>query len=140
MLRFTPKSAFGSGKSIAFLVESCYSGCSLYVILLLDIFKEAKSEMTTEFEERMKALHKEFDNLSPEERKAVKQKIKKINLLTSRKLERMKHDLLRMETKRAQLSLDGQSKELSDLEDRIISKKREFLKLLCKAKENCSKR
>lgn len=96
--------------------------------------------MTTEFEERMKELHKEFDNLSPEERKAVKQKIKRINVLTSRKLERMKHDLLRMETKRAQLSLDGESKEMSDLEDRIISKKREFLKLLFKAKENCSKR
>lgn len=96
--------------------------------------------MTTEFEERMKALHKEFENLSPEERKAVKQKIKRINVLTSRKLERMKHDLLRMETKRAQLSLDGDSKELSELEDRIISKKREFLKLLFKAKENCAKR
>jgi hypothetical protein len=46
----------------------------LLVILLLDIVKEAKSKMTTEFEERMKALHKEFENLSPEERKAVKQK------------------------------------------------------------------
>ena len=33
--------------------------------------------MTTEFEERMKELHKEFENLSPEERKAVKQKNKK---------------------------------------------------------------
>lgn len=96
--------------------------------------------MTTEFEERMKALHKEFDMLSPEERKAVKQKIKRVNVLTSRKLERMKHELLRMETKRAQLSLDGDPKELADLEDRIISKKREFLKLLCKAKENCAKR
>ena len=84
--------------------------------------------MTTEFEERMKELHKEFENLSPEERKAVKQKIKRINVLTSRKLERMKHDLLRMETKRAQLSLDGESQELSELEDRIINKKREFLK------------
>ena len=41
--------------------------------------------MTTEFEERMKELHKEFENLSPEERKAVKQKIKRINVLTSRK-------------------------------------------------------
>ena len=47
----------------------------------------------------------------------------------------MKHDLLRMETKRAQLSLDGESQELSELEDRIINKKREFLKLLFKAKE-----
>ncbi|MBU5366413.1 hypothetical protein KQI33_13605 [Enterococcus devriesei] len=96
--------------------------------------------MTTEFEERMKALHKEFENLSPEERKAVKQKIKRVNVLTARKLERMKHQLLRMETKRAQLSLDDDPEELSELEDRIIVKKREFLKLFCKAKDTCSKR
>ncbi len=110
------------------------------MILFLDIFKEAQSKMTTEFEERMKALHQEFEKLSPEERKIVKQKIKKVNVLTSRKLERMKHDLLRMETKRAQLSLDDDPKELAELEDRIINKKREFLKLLAKAKDSCTPR
>ncbi len=70
--------------------------------------------MTTEFEERMKELHKEFENLSPEERKAVKQKIKRINVLTSRKLERMKHDLLRNRKPSVHsLWLDGESQELS---------------------------
>lgn len=96
--------------------------------------------MTTEFDKRMKALHQEYGNLTPEERKLIKQKIKKINVLTSRKLDRIKHELLRMEAKRAQLSLDEDSKELAELEDRIINKKREFLKLLFKAKENCYKR
>jgi hypothetical protein len=93
--------------------------------------------MTTEFEERMKELHKEFENLSPEERK-VKTLILFIFCLTALRSSGLKFsnslwssfDLLRMETKRAQLSLDGESQELSELEDRIINKKREFLKLL----------
>lgn len=91
--------------------------------------------MTTEFDERMRNLHAQYLDCSPEERKFIKQYMKKNNLLLYRKTERMKHDLLRMEAKRAQLSLDGESKELTELEKRIVDKKTEFLKILAKVRE-----
>lgn len=91
--------------------------------------------MSTEFGERMRQLHDEYLNCSPEERKLIKQHMKKNNVLLYRKTERMKHDLLRMEAKRAQLSLDEDSKELAELEKRIIDKKTEFLKILAKVRE-----
>ncbi|MGM0212537.1 hypothetical protein [Enterococcus sp. AZ109] len=91
--------------------------------------------MTTEFDERMRSLHAEYLDCSPEERKFIKQYMKKNNLLLYRKTERMKHELLRMEAKRAQLSLDGKSKELTELEKKIIDKKTEFLKILAKVRE-----
>lgn len=91
--------------------------------------------MSTEFGERMRQLHDEYLNCSPEERKLIKQYMKKNNVLLYRKTERMKHELLRMEAKRAQLSLDEDSKELAELEKRIIDKKTDFLKILAKVRE-----
>lgn len=91
--------------------------------------------MTTQFEERMRQLHEEYGNLTPEERKELRRCMKKSNLLLFHRTERIKHELLRMETKRAQLSLDDDQKDLAELEERIINKKRDFLKLIMKYKQ-----
>ncbi|GCF92760.1 hypothetical protein NRIC_06510 [Enterococcus florum] len=96
--------------------------------------------MTTEFEERMQQLHAAYKEFSPEERKYLLQQIKRNNFLLFRKTERIKHDLLRMEARRAQLSLDENSEELSQLEDKIIAKKTVFLKCLAEARTKCQGR
>ncbi|WP_122645201.1 hypothetical protein [Enterococcus mediterraneensis] len=90
--------------------------------------------MTEKFEEKMRLLHQDYGQLTPEERRRLLEGIRRKNILAFRKLERLKHELLRMETKRVQLRLAGNEKELQLLEARILRKKEEFLRGLFKTK------
>lgn len=97
--------------------------------------------MTINFDEKMRQLHEEFGGISPEEKKELKLRLKKNNLLAFRKIEKIKHDLLRLEAKRGQLCCTvSHDAEIQELEDKIIQKKREFLTILVKAKQTKIKR
>lgn len=86
--------------------------------------------MSRSFDEKLQELHQRYSGLTMEERRELMDKIKHKNLLKYRKMERMKHDLLRMEAKRTQLEMEDNQKELSDCESRILEKKEAFLKLI----------
>lgn len=122
--------------SFAFLVKSCYSmACQKNVFFGFE-YLGGSFKMTVKFDEKMRLLHQEFGDISPEEKKELKQKLKKSNILAFRKIVKMKHDLLRLEAKRASFCCSAVSgNELEELEDKIIQKKREFLTILLKAKE-----
>lgn len=82
--------------------------------------------MTENFEEKMRLLHQEYGHYTVEERRRLLEEMRRKNILTFRKIERLKHDLLRLEAKRAQLRLSGNEKELALLEKRMLEKKKYF--------------
>lgn len=88
--------------------------------------------MSKEFEERICQLREKYGVVSPEERKELRLYLKKHNLRLYRVLEHLKHELLRLETKRAQL--DDDAKEMPEIENKILKKREEFIKLLIKAR------
>lgn len=97
--------------------------------------------MTTEFELKLKKLHEQYGNLTLGERKAMKECLKKRYPLTFRKTENLKHDILRLETKRCQLELDPTHyQELAEVEKRVLEKKEAFFKLLNEVKQKESRR
>lgn len=86
--------------------------------------------MTKEFEEHLREIHEKYGRMSVEQRRQALGQIKHRNIFAYHKLERIKHDLLRMETRRAQLELEDDPKQLADLEAKILGRKELFLKLL----------
>lgn len=86
--------------------------------------------MSRSFDEKLAQLHEKYAALTMEERRELLEQIKHKNVLKYRKLERMKHDLLRMEARRAQLSLEDDPEELAAFEEKILEKKAAFLKIL----------
>lgn len=92
--------------------------------------------MTTEFEMKLQKLHEQYGNLTIEERKALKEFLKKRYPLTFRRAEALKHDILRLETKRCQLELDPDYvADLTEVERKVLEKKEAFLKILTEAKQ-----
>lgn len=88
--------------------------------------------MSKEFEARVRQLQEKYGVILPEERKQIRLYLKKHNLRLYRSLEHLKHELLRLETKRAQL--DDDAKEMPEIENKILKKREEFIKLLIKAR------
>lgn len=86
--------------------------------------------MTLGFEERKQQLHDKYCELTLEERRQLKERIKRKNVLLFFRLERMKHDLLRLEAKRAQLESEGKESELNQTEEKILVRKEEFLNIM----------
>ncbi len=52
-----------------------------------------------------------------------------------RQLERLKHDLLRLESKRVQCELEGNAIQVEAVENKILKKKEQFLKVLAQNKK-----
>lgn len=91
--------------------------------------------MGKEFEAQIKKLHEKYGSLSDEERKELREYLKRKNIFAFRKMERMKHDLLRLESRRAQLKMEGNEKELAELDQKVLKRKEEFLKKLSEIKK-----
>lgn len=89
--------------------------------------------MTKDFEARISALksqYKELTVLTPEEQNARKLELKRNSPLTYRRCQRAKHDLLRLEAKRTQFQIDGNREQLSEVEDKILEKKKHWLDMI----------
>lgn len=86
--------------------------------------------MSKNFDEKLRELHTRYSAMTMEERRELMDKLKHKNILKYRKMERIKHDLLRMEAKRTQLEMEDNQKELVECESRILEKKEAFLKLI----------
>jgi len=77
--------------------------------------------MRKSFEEQKKLLHDRYGAFSMEDRRQILCKLRKKNIIMYRQLERLKHDLLRLESKRVQCE--------------ILKKKEQFLKVLAQNKK-----
>lgn len=75
-------------------------------------------------------LQEQLSDFKPAEKKEIREYLQKKNPLLFYRFERLKHELLRMESKRAQLEIEKNEKELKLLNQRILLKKELFLKLL----------
>ncbi len=84
--------------------------------------------MSKNFEEKMRLIREKYGSLTVEERRQVLSKIKRRNIFAFRKLERIKHELLRLESRWAQLEEDPV--QLAELEEKILARKEAFFKLL----------
>ncbi|WP_165005874.1 MULTISPECIES: hypothetical protein [unclassified Enterococcus] len=91
--------------------------------------------MRENFEERKKMLHDRYGAISMEDRRQILCKLRKRNILMYRQLERLKHDLLRLESKRVQCELEGNLAQTEAVENKILKKKEQFLKVLTQNKK-----
>ncbi|MCD1023571.1 MULTISPECIES: AAA family ATPase [Enterococcus] len=91
--------------------------------------------MSKDFETQLNLLRTKYGSLTMAERRRILEKVRRKNLFSYRKLERLKHELLRLEAKRAQLELEEEPGELTELEQKIVARKEIFLKLLCEFKQ-----
>ena len=82
--------------------------------------------MRESFEQQKKLLHDRYGALSMDDRRQILCKLRKRNILMYRQLERLKHDLLRLESKRVQVEV---------VETKILKKKEQFLKMLTQNKK-----
>lgn len=87
--------------------------------------------MTKDFEARLSALKEQYKQLTPEELKNKKNELKHGNPLLYYRCQRAKHELLRLEAKRTQMQIDGNNTELTEVEDKILEKKKNWLETLC---------
>lgn len=87
--------------------------------------------MTKDFEARISALKEQYKQLTPEELKNKKTELKQRSPLLYRRCQRAKHDLLRLEAKRTQIQIDGNSQQLTEIEDKILEKKKNWLEAVC---------
>lgn len=92
--------------------------------------------MSENFESQKKALLARYADISPEERKELKQCLRRKNPLLYRKAEHLKHEMIRLESKRCSLSSAGEEAELLKVEEKILATKAEFFELLAKVKKN----
>ncbi|MGX7352422.1 hypothetical protein RU97_GL001878 [Enterococcus canis] len=83
----------------------------------------------TDFEEKLKALRARYDQMDPETRRRLLQKVQQDRWLSFRS-ERLKQELLRLEAKRAQLSFGADEKQMRQIEARILQKKEQFFQML----------
>ena len=88
--------------------------------------------MRESFEQQKKLLHDRYGALSMDDRRQILCKLRKRNILMYRQLERLKHDLLRLESKRVQCELEGNQ---TQVETKILKKKEQFLKMLTQNKK-----
>lgn len=83
----------------------------------------------TDFEEKLNALRARYDQMDPETRRRLLQKVQQDRWLSFRS-ERLKQELLRLEAKRAQLSFGADEKQMRQIEARILQKKEQFFQML----------
>ncbi len=91
--------------------------------------------MRTDFEEGKRLLYEQYDVCTMEERRRILCHLRRKNVLLYRQLERVKHDLLRLESKRVQLELAGNEQQVVVIEKKILKKKEQFLKALARNRE-----
>ena len=91
--------------------------------------------MRESFEQQKKLLHDRYVALSMDDRRQILCKLRKRNILMYRQLERLKHDLLRLESKRVQCELEGNQTQVEVVETKILKKKEQFLKMLTQNKK-----
>lgn len=91
--------------------------------------------MRESFEQQKKLLHDRYGALSMDDRRQILCKLRKRNILMYRELERLKHDLLRLESKRVQCELEGNQTQVEVVETKILKKKEQFLKMLTQNKK-----
>lgn len=72
--------------------------------------------MRTDFEEGKRLLYEQYDVCTMEERRRILCHLRRKNVLLYRQLERVKHDLLRLESKRVQLELAGNEQQVIVIE------------------------
>ena len=89
--------------------------------------------MRESFEQQKKLLRD--GALSMDDRRQILCKLRKRNILMYRQLERLKHDLLRLESKRVQCELEGNQTQVEVVETKILKKKEQFLKMLTQNKK-----
>ncbi|MBL1230775.1 hypothetical protein IW492_16220 [Enterococcus sp. BWB1-3] len=85
--------------------------------------------MTKEFKERIIKLKNQYPELSLEEKKEQKKLLKKRNKIAYHRCEMMRHEILRLEAKRSQLLLEGNEEQVAEIEDKILEKKGQWLKI-----------
>ena len=78
--------------------------------------------MRKSFEEQKKLLHDRYGAFSMEDRRQILCKLRKKNIIMYRQLERLKHDLLRLESKRVQCELEGNNVQAEVVENKILKK------------------
>lgn len=91
--------------------------------------------MRESFEQQKKLLYDRYGVFSMEDRRQILCKLRKRNILMYRQLERLKHDLLRLESKRVQCKLEGNAIQVEAVENKILKKKEQFLKVLAQNKK-----
>ena len=91
--------------------------------------------MRKSFEEQKKLLHDRYGAFSMEDRRQILCKLRKKNIIMYRQLERLKHDLLRLESKRVQCEVEGNNVQAEVVENKILKKKEQFLKVLAQNKK-----
>ena len=91
--------------------------------------------MRESFEQQKKLLYDRYGVFSMEDRRQIRCKLRKRNILMYRQLERLKHDLLRLEYKRVQCELEGNAIQVEAVENKILKKKEQFLKVLAQNKK-----
>ncbi|AUB52362.1 MULTISPECIES: hypothetical protein [Enterococcus] len=91
--------------------------------------------MRESFEEQKKRLVEHYGTFSMEDRRQILCKLRKRNILMYRQLGRLKHELLRLESKRVQCELDGRVTQAEVVENKILKKKEQYLKVLAQNKK-----
>ena len=91
--------------------------------------------MRESFEKQKRLLHDRYGAFSMEDRRRILCYLRKKNILTYRQMERLKHELLRLESKRVQCQLDGNEVQAEAVESKILKKKEQFLKVLAQNKK-----
>ncbi|MGM9903867.1 hypothetical protein A5844_000359 [Enterococcus sp. 10A9_DIV0425] len=91
--------------------------------------------MRESFETQKKLLYDRYGTFTVEDRRQILCKLRKRNILLYRQLERLKHDLLRLESRRVQCELDGKSAQAEVVESKILKKKEQYLKALAHNKK-----
>lgn len=92
-------------------------------------------KMRKSFEVQKKLLQARYGTFTVEDRRQILCKLRKRNILMYRQLERLKHDLLRLESKRVQCELEGNAVQAEAVENKILKKKEQFLKVLAQNKK-----
>ncbi|MFV0560880.1 MAG: hypothetical protein ACK5NA_09200 [Enterococcus sp.] len=91
--------------------------------------------MRDNFEERIKVLHTQYGTFSMEDRRRILCHLRKKNVLLYYQLGRLKHEMLRLESKRVQLELEENNKQCKVVEDKILKKKEKYLSVLARNKK-----
>ncbi len=82
--------------------------------------------MRESFEQQKNCCMIAMAPLSMDDRRQILCKLRKRNILMYRQLERLKHDLLRLESKRVQCELEGNQTQVEVVETKILKKKNNF--------------
>ncbi|MCI1904484.1 AAA family ATPase [Enterococcus hirae] len=91
--------------------------------------------MNAEFETRLHNLKEQYHVLTPDKKREIKREMLLHRPRTYRKCEHLRHELLRLELKRNQVLAADQPEKNHELEEKILMKKAQLLKILYENKK-----